>query len=53
MYTKIPLSLFKIKKEVKISEEVVVYDIHCFDLLAYKSNAINNINKQNSKFLRF
>jgi hypothetical protein len=43
MYTKIPLSLFIIKKEVEIREEIVVYNIHFFGLLAYKSNA--NIKK--------
>jgi hypothetical protein len=40
MYTKIPLSRFKIKKEVEIRIEIFVYNIHFFGLLAYKSNAI-------------
>jgi hypothetical protein len=38
MYTKIPLSLFKIKKEVKIRGYIIVYNIHFFVLLAYKIN---------------
>jgi len=38
LYTKIPLSLFVIKKEPEIREEIIVYNIHCFVLLAYKSN---------------
>jgi len=50
LYTKIPLSLFKIKKEVKIGVEVFVHNIHFFALLAYKSNAIfNNANKNQEK----
>jgi LytS/YehU family sensor histidine kinase len=40
LYTKIPLFLFAIKKEEEIREEIVVYNIHFFSLLAYKSNAI-------------
>jgi len=36
-YTKIPLFLFIIKEE-EIREEIVVYKIHFFCLLAYKSN---------------
>jgi len=39
MYTIIPLSPFKIK-EVKISGEVIVYNIHLFVVMAYKSSLI-------------
>jgi len=38
MYTKIPLSLPAIKKEIKISGDIAVYKIHFFVLLAYKIN---------------
>ncbi len=33
-----PLSLFKIKKGIKKEEEVVVYSIHFFAFLLYKSS---------------
>ncbi len=32
LYTKIPLSLFKIKKEVEIRVGIFVYNIHFFGL---------------------
>jgi len=38
LYTKIPLFLFIIKEE-ETGDEIVVYNIHCFALLAYKNNA--------------
>lgn len=38
LYTKIPLFLFAVKKEEEKGEEIVVYNIHCFALFAYKSN---------------
>jgi hypothetical protein len=38
IYTKIPLSLIKIKKEVKIGEEIFVNNIHFIALMANKSN---------------
>jgi len=38
LYTKIPLFLFAIKKEEKRGEVIIVYNIHFFLLLAYKSN---------------
>jgi hypothetical protein len=47
-YTKIPLSLFEIKKEIK--EEIVVYEIHCHLLywvtkLTHKTIIPKKINK--------
>jgi len=38
LYTKIPLLLSAIKKEEKTGEIIIVYNIHFFCLLAYKSN---------------
>jgi hypothetical protein len=38
MYTKIPLYLFVIKKEIKVSGDITVYNIHFSVLLAYKIN---------------
>jgi len=38
LYTKIPLFLSAIKKEEKRREDIIVYNIHFFLLLAYKSN---------------
>jgi hypothetical protein len=38
MYTKIPLSLPAIKKEIEISGDIAVYKIQFFVLLAYKIN---------------
>jgi hypothetical protein len=38
LYTKIPLALSIIKKEEEPGEDIVVYNIHFFVLLAYKSN---------------
>ena len=38
LYTKIPLLLSAIKKEEKIGEVIIVYNIHFFCLIAYKSN---------------
>jgi len=38
LYTKIPLFLFAIKKEEEIREVKIVYNIHFFGLLVYKSN---------------
>jgi len=38
LYTKIPLFLFEIKKEAEIRKEIVVWNIHFFGLLDYKSN---------------
>jgi hypothetical protein len=40
LYTKIPLFLSAIKKEEKRREDIIVYNIHFFLLLAYKSNLI-------------
>jgi len=40
MYTKIPLSPFKVKKEVEERGKVVVYTKHSVALLVHKSNAI-------------
>jgi len=48
LYTKIPLSLFKIKVEVEIGEDGV-YNIHYFVLLGYKSNGIFKIAKKKDK----
>jgi len=38
LYTKIPLFLFAIKKEEETGEDIVVYNIHFFCVMAYKSN---------------
>jgi hypothetical protein len=38
LYTKIPFSVFKVKKEVKKRDKIFVYYIHLVALLAYKSN---------------
>jgi len=38
LYTKIPLVLSAIKKEEETGEVIIVYNIHFFCLLAYKSN---------------
>lgn len=40
LYTKIPLSLFKIKIEVEIRDKIFVHNIHLVALLVYKSNGI-------------
>ena len=40
LYTKIPLSVFKIKIEIEKRDKIFVNDIHLFSLLAYKSNGI-------------
>ena len=40
LYTKIPLSVFKIKIEKEKRDKIFVNDIHLFSLLAYKSNGI-------------
>src|SRR5659263_483946 len=42
LYTKIPLTVFKIKPEVIREVKILVYTIHFDDLLAYKSNGILN-----------
>jgi len=39
LYTIIPLSILKIKKEVVKRDKIFVYNIHLVALLAYKSNA--------------
>jgi hypothetical protein len=36
LYTKIPLSLFKVKKEVIKGDKIIVYDFHLPVLLGYK-----------------
>jgi len=38
LYTKIPLSVFKIKIEVIKGDKIFVHNIHLVVLLAYKSN---------------
>jgi hypothetical protein len=53
MYTKIPLSLLKIKKEVKISGKPVVYNIHPDRLSAYKNILFFNITTKMIKNLSF
>ena len=40
LYTKIPLSVFKIKIEVIKGDKIFMYNIHLVALLAYKSNAL-------------
>jgi len=40
LYTKIPLSVFKIKIEVIKGDKIFVYNIHLVVLLACKSNAL-------------
>ena len=40
LYTKIPLSVFKIKIEIEKGDKIFVNNIHLFVLLAYKSNLI-------------
>ena len=42
LYTKIPLSVFKIKIEVIKGDKIFVYNIHLVALLAYKSNLFFN-----------
>ena len=37
LYTKSPLSLFKVKKEVIKGAKIIVHDIHKSFLLGYKS----------------
>jgi len=46
LYTKIPLSVFKIKIEIIKGEKIFVYNIHIIALLVYKSNAIIKISKR-------
>jgi len=40
LYTKIPLSVFKIKIEVIKGNKIFVYNIHLVALLAYEGNAL-------------
>jgi len=40
LYTKIPLSVFKIKIEVIKGNKISVYNSHLFALLAYEGNAL-------------
>jgi hypothetical protein len=40
LYTKIPLSVFKIKIEIVKRDKIFVHNIHLVVLLAYKSNLI-------------
>jgi len=47
LYTTIPLSLFKIKIEVKIRGDVIMYNIHFLVIVDYKSNGIINKTKKN------
>jgi len=42
LYTKIPLSVFKIKPEAVREVKIFVYAIHFVVLLAYKNNGILN-----------
>lgn len=45
LHTKIPLSFFKIKKEIEKGDKICVHNIHSIAVLVYKSNGI--INKSN------
>ena len=49
LYTKIPLSVFKIKIEVIKGEKIFVYNIHLVALLAYKSNRIFKKTREKSE----
>jgi hypothetical protein len=46
LYTKIPLSVYKIKIEIIKREEIFVYNIHFIALLVYKSNVFIKISKR-------
>jgi len=53
LYTKIPLSLFKIKKEVIKGYKIIVYNIHLVAFLAYKSNLIFTKTSKKSEKVQF
>jgi hypothetical protein len=47
LYTKIPVSVFKIKKEIKIGDKIFCYRVHFVVLLDYKSKVFFKETNQN------